>query len=110
MSRVKQALTSSDAAQLTFHAGPVTIDRTITRQEFETWIADDLAKIAVTADEALHIAGVTPRDVTRVFMTGGSALVPAVRALFAQKFGSDKLVGGDEFSSVAQGLALMGCT
>jgi hypothetical protein len=24
------------------------------------------------------------------------------------KFGADKLVGGDEFSSVAQGLALMG--
>ena len=41
-------------------------------------------------------------------MTGGSALVPAVRELFARKFGVDKLVGGDEFSSVAQGLALMG--
>jgi hypothetical chaperone protein len=41
-------------------------------------------------------------------MTGGSALVPAVRSLFAHKFGAEKLVGGDEFSSVAQGLALMG--
>jgi hypothetical chaperone protein len=43
-----------------------------------------------------------------VFMTGGSALVPAVRRVFAKKFGETKLVGGDEFSSVAQGLALMG--
>jgi hypothetical chaperone protein len=41
-------------------------------------------------------------------MTGGTALVPAVRELFAKKFGADKLIGGDEFSSVAQGLALMG--
>jgi hypothetical chaperone protein len=41
-------------------------------------------------------------------MTGGSALVPAVREVFARKFGAEKLVGGDEFSSVAQGLALMG--
>ena len=40
-------------------------------------------------------------------MTGGSALVPAVRESFARKFGVEKLVGGDEFSSVAQGLALM---
>jgi hypothetical protein len=28
--------------------------------------------------------------------------------VFARKFGADKLVGGEEFSSVAQGLALMG--
>jgi len=108
VSRVKQTLTSSDSARLTFQAGPVTIDRTIARHEFETWIAEDLAKIGQTADEALRIAGVAPREVTRVFMTGGSALVPAVRALFARKFGAEKLVGGDEFSSVAQGLALMG--
>jgi hypothetical chaperone protein len=41
-------------------------------------------------------------------MTGGSSLVPAVRNQFANRFGAEKLVGGDEFSSVAQGLALMG--
>lgn len=110
VSRVKQALTTSESARLTFQAGPVAIDRTITRREFETWIAEDLAKIGATADDALRVAGVSPREITRVFMTGGSALVPAVRTLFAQKFGGDKLVGGDEFSSVAQGLALMGAS
>jgi hypothetical chaperone protein len=108
VSRVKQALSSADTARLVFQAGPVTIDRDVSRQEFEQWIADDLAKIAQTADKALSISGVAPRDITRVFMTGGSALVPAVRSLFAHKFGAEKLVGGDEFSSVAQGLALMG--
>ena len=80
----------------------------LSRKEFESWIADDLARIAATADDAVERAGVAPKDITRVFMTGGSALVPAVRALFAHKFGAEKLVGGDEFSSVAQGLALMG--
>jgi hypothetical chaperone protein len=108
VSRVKQALTSAATARLTFKAGPIEIDRTIAREEFEAWIADDLAKVATTADDAVRIAGVSPRDITRVFMTGGSALVPAVRDLFAGKFGREKLVGGDEFSSVAQGLALMG--
>jgi hypothetical chaperone protein len=108
VSRVKQELTSSSTARLTFKAGPIAIDRTIAREEFEGWIAEDLTKVAATADDAVRVAGVSPRDITRVFMTGGSALVPAVRELFAQKFGADKLVGGDEFSSVAQGLALMG--
>jgi hypothetical chaperone protein len=108
VSRVKQALTAESAARLAFKAGPVEIDRTITREDFERWIADDLASVAATADAALNAAGVSHSQITRVFLTGGSALVPAVRAVFARKFGAEKLVGGDEFSSVAQGLALMG--
>jgi len=108
VSRVKQTLTAQDTTQLAFKAGPIEIDRTVARAEFEQWIADDLARIETTADEAVRIANVAPAQITRVFMTGGTALVPAVRQLFARKFGADKLVGGDEFSSVAQGLALMG--
>lgn len=108
VSRVKQTLTAQDAAKLNFKAGPIEIDRTVTRSEFEQWIADDLSRIEAVADEAVRTAGVAPSSLTRVFMTGGTALVPAVRQLFAKKFGADKLVGGDEFSSVAQGLALMG--
>jgi len=108
VSRVKQTLTVQDSARLTFKAGPIEIDRSVARAEFEQWMADDLARIAAVADEAVRRAGVTPADITRVFMTGGTALVPAVRELFARKFGADKLIGGDEFSSVAQGLALMG--
>lgn len=108
VSQVKQALTKERSAQLKFKAGPVEIDRTVAREEFERWIADDLSRIEARADEAVAAAGVAPSAITRVFMTGGTALVPAVRQLFARKFGADKLVGGDEFSSVAQGLALMG--
>jgi hypothetical chaperone protein len=108
VSRVKQTLTAQDTARLTFKAGPIEIDRDVTRAEFKQWIADDLSRIEATADEAVRVAGVAPSSLTRVFMTGGTALVPAVRELFARKFGADKLVGGDEFSSVAQGLALMG--
>jgi hypothetical chaperone protein len=109
ISRVKQELSTQPRAALRFQAGPITIDRAVTRVEFEAWIADDLAQIAVTVDECLQAAGVHARDITRVFTTGGTSLVPAVRDLFSAKFGADKLVGGDEFASVAQGLALMGC-
>lgn len=108
VSRVKQTLTAQDTARLSFKAGPIEIDRTVGRADFERWIADDLSRIEATADAAVRVAGVAPASLTRVFMTGGTALVPAVRELFAKKFGADKLIGGDEFSSVAQGLALMG--
>ena len=108
VSQVKQALSSASSARLAFQVGPVIIDREISRHEFEQWIAEDLSRISQTAERALQIAGVAPGEITRVFMTGGSALVPAVRKMFSAKFSEEKLVGGDEFSSVAQGLALMG--
>jgi hypothetical chaperone protein len=108
VSRVKQALTTDTTTRFVFKAGPIEIDRAVSRADFERWIHDDLARIASTADDALRIADVSPEQITRVFMTGGSALVPAVRETFARRFGVEKLIGGDEFSSVAQGLALMG--
>jgi hypothetical chaperone protein len=108
VSSVKQTLSRERAARLRYKAGPIEIDRTVTRDELEQWIAGDLKQIDVTAIRALKAAGVNPPEVTRVFMTGGTSLVPAVRELFAKKFGADKLVWGDEFASVAQGLAVMG--
>lgn len=110
VSTVKQQLSHETQAQLRFKAGPIEIDRTISRDEFEEWILPDVMQIEVTAVRALKTAGVNPHEVTRVFMTGGSSLVPAIRRVFAKRFGTEKLVWGDEFASVAQGLALMGQT
>jgi hypothetical chaperone protein len=45
--------------------------------------------------------------VDRVFLTGGTSLVPAVRRIFEARFGADRVVAGGEFVSVAEGLALM---
>jgi hypothetical chaperone protein len=41
-----------------------------------------------------------------VFLTGGSSFVPAVRRVFEGRFGSDRIRSGNEFTSVAVGLAL----
>jgi hypothetical chaperone protein len=49
---------------------------------------------------------VQPRDVDSVFLTGGSSFVPAVRRLFEATFGTARLRGGDELTTVARGLAL----
>ena len=44
----------------------------------------------------------------RVFLTGGTSHVPAVRALFHARFGTAKVEAGDELISIAKGLALIG--
>lgn len=76
----------------------------IARTAFEGWIKDDVERIDAAVDTVLERAG-RPK-VDRVFMTGGTALVPAVRKVFSDRFGKTRLEGGEELVSVAQGLAL----
>jgi hypothetical chaperone protein len=78
----------------------------VARREFETWIALELERIEACVDDALASAGCADARVDRVFLTGGSALVPAVRNIFERRFGGAKLRGGEELTSVASGLAL----
>ena len=79
----------------------------ISRAAFEGWIAPELARIASALDASLTGAGLAPAQVDRVFLTGGTSLVPAVRRLFEERFGSHRVAGGGEFVSVAEGLALI---
>ncbi len=83
----------------------IELDLPIARAGFEAWIGDDLAAIEQVLDDVLARAGATERDIDRVFATGGTSLVPAVRARLAARFGAAKLVGGEELTSVAWGLA-----
>ncbi|HMG56077.1 MAG TPA: Hsp70 family protein [Kofleriaceae bacterium] len=99
----KVRLSSRDADRVALDA--IELDLAITRAGFEDWIGGDLAAIEAVLDDVLARAGVADRDVDRVFATGGTSLVPAVRARLAARFGDDKLVGGEELTSVAWGLA-----
>jgi hypothetical chaperone protein len=108
VSRLKEALSSDETATFLFEAGDVRIEKPVARGEFEGWIAPELAAIAGAADEALARAGLVPSDIDKVFLTGGSSFVPAVRRLFADRFGESKLESGGELVSIATGLALIG--
>jgi hypothetical chaperone protein len=108
VSEVKAELSGSDAATFRFAHGDFVIERRIDREEFEVWIADDLRRIAAAVDQALANAGVPASAIDRVFLTGGTSFVPAVRGLFERRFGTEKVSGGGEFVSVAEGLALIG--
>lgn len=101
--RAKLALSSAHAARLAL--APLELDLPIARADFDAWIADDLAAIDGVLDRVLAEAGVAASDIDRVFATGGSSLVPAVRGRLAARFGADRVVGGEELTSVAWGLA-----
>jgi hypothetical chaperone protein len=104
--RVKLDLSSSDAARFVFSDAPAVFETDVTRAEFEAWIAEELAAMAACVDRLLERTGTRAADVHRVFMTGGTSFVPAVRRIFDDRFGHDKIRAGGEMISVATGLAL----
>jgi hypothetical chaperone protein len=61
-----------------------------------------------TVDRALEAAGLEASGIDRVFLTGGTSLVPRIRRIFIDRFGEDRIEAGDELTSIAHGLALVG--
>jgi hypothetical chaperone protein len=106
--KLKRALSSSEHAQFYFAGGGIEIGADVRRADFEQWIAGDLSRIEAAMDQALARAKVLPTQIDRVFLTGGSSLIPAIRAMFERRFGSERIATGGELTSIAHGLALIG--
>ncbi|MDR3739755.1 MAG: Hsp70 family protein, partial [Terracidiphilus sp.] len=104
--QVKFELSRGQSAEFRFRDGGMDLRIPVTRREFESWIKRDLEAIENSVDKLLSDSGIHPRAVDRVFLTGGSSFVPAVRRIFEARFGKDRIRGGNEFTSVAHGLAL----
>jgi hypothetical chaperone protein len=101
----KRALSERTAAHFAFEHPGITLGAEIVRAAFGDWISEEIAAIDDAVGEALARAGIEAAAVDRVFTTGGSSLVPAVRETLARRFGAERLVGGEELTSVAWGLA-----
>lgn len=106
VSAAKAALSAADATRLCFRHKELDIDTEVTRAQFESWIAPDIARFAAAVDLVLAQSGAPAID--HVFLTGGTSFVPAVRRLFDDRFGRERVSTGGEFVSVAEGLALVG--
>lgn len=108
--RTKVALTSAAHAPFAFAHDPeddgIDIADDVTVADFDAWIAPDLDTIDGVLDDLLRDTDVAAGAIDRVFTTGGSSLVPAVRARLRRRFGADRFCGGGELTSVATGLAL----
>ena len=104
--RVKVQLSESDSARFRFQDGSMDLDIAVTRAEFEGWIADQLTALENCIANLFKDTGVDERDVDRVFLTGGTSFVPAVRRIFETRFGAERVRTGEAFTSVARGLAL----
>ena len=108
ISKTKFELSSAEEADFYFPPLGRESRRTIKRKDFESWIAPDLALMEKSLDEALTRANMQDTEINKVFLTGGTSFVPAVRAMFERRFDKERIESGGELLSIAHGLALIG--
>nr|WP_272214302.1 Hsp70 family protein [Marinicella sp. W31]MDC2879463.1 Hsp70 family protein [Marinicella sp. W31] len=71
-------------------------------------MSGELGQMEAALDEAVEGAGITAGEIDKVFLTGGSSFVPAVREIFENRFDKSRIETGGELLSIAHGLALIG--
>lgn len=76
------------------------------RRDLDAAIADAVERIAATIARLLRDAGVNAADINTIFLTGGSSMVPALRAGMLAPFRGARVAESDLLGSVGIGLAL----
>ena len=88
--------------------GPKHLDVTLTRAKFEELIHDLVEATAGPVNQALKDAGLTPNDIHKVLLVGGSTRVPAVQEAVKRITGKDADKGINPDECVAIGAAIQG--
>jgi len=104
--QTKVELTEKELGAFSFSQSTVHMEDSLERWQFESWIQEDIQRIAACIQSLLDQCGIKSSDIGSVFLTGGSSFVPVVRCYFSRIFGADKLKSGEELTTVAKGLAL----
>ena len=102
--KAKCELSGRDQTQISFIERDLTINEELGKGEFETLNADNFRQIAGCIDEVVARSGLSPAQIDTVFLTGGTSRIPHIQALFAERFGWNKLENRDAFTSVVHGL------
>ena len=110
----KKELSGTDTTQISLpfiaqkDGQPVHMEFALTRAKFDQLTADLVERTALPVQNALRDAGITPADLGRVLLVGGSTRIPAVQQKVRQLTGKEpsKNINPDE--CVAQGAAVQG--
>lgn len=101
----KKDLSAAEVATLDMDVFTDSFQLAIPRAEFEDNAEPLTGGIIHALHETLRQAGTPPEAVDRVFLTGGTTLVRAVKQGFVDVFGPARIVHTDVFASVGYGLA-----
>jgi hypothetical chaperone protein len=102
--RAKCELSDQEQTLIRFTERDLNISEEIGKGEFETINGENFQQIAECIDDVMARSGLQPGRMDTVFLTGGTSRIPRIQALFAERFGRDKLENRDAFTSVVHGL------
>lgn len=104
--KAKIELTDADQATIEVALPGARFDASLTRQGLEDTIRGAVERVTATVADTLAEAQVAAKDITAVFLTGGSTAIPLARQSILALVPGAKIVQGDAFGSVGLGLAL----
>ena len=86
--------------------GPLHLDESLTRSQFEQMTADLLERCKLPFEQAIKDAGITQGDIKHVILVGGSTRMPAVSDMVRALTGKDAHKGVNPDEVVAIGAAV----
>lgn len=106
--KTKIALSAAGSAEFAYHQMDIDIQEEVSRAAYDQIIEKDIRKIDVYLQEFMEKNKIKPEEIDSLFLTGGSSLVGGVQELFKTRFPHIPVNSGDNFTSVAKGLAYSG--
>lgn len=104
--QAKCELSIHQNSSVNFVEKKIVVHEDIAREEFELMANDKFEQIQTCIDETLSRAKVSPQEIDSVLLTGGSSFIPMIQKIFSERFGAQKLLQIDAFTSVAYGLGI----
>ncbi len=106
--KTKIGLSQLDVFSFQYSNMEIEIDEEISIDTYNDVILKDIHKISAYLDKFLASNNIQVADIDTIFLTGGTSMVRAIKGLFQNKFPHSEINTGENFTSVAQGLAYSG--
>src|SRR5699024_7003148 len=112
--KAKKDLSGVTSAQISLpfitagEAGPLHLETTLTRAKFDDLTSHLVERSMVPTRQAIKDADLSPSDIDRVILVGGSTRIPAVQAAVEKETGKEAYKGVNPDEVVAMGAAVQG--
>lgn len=114
--QAKKTLSISESANISLpyltqtKSGPINVEMTLTRAQFDNLTKDIVERTVLPVQTALNDAGISPIELDRVLLVGGSTRIPAVQAKVRELTGKEPSRNINPDECVAKGAAILGET
>lgn len=106
--KTKIELSDKQSSDFVYNNMGIEIDEAVSLTQYNEVIEKDVQRISEYLDKFLTTYNINPTDIDCLFLTGGTSMVSAIQHLFKTKFPHIPMNSGDNFKSVAKGLAYSG--